>query len=100
MTVIFLLLCLFGTSFCLTGILICAITFFRKVSNGEHQRKVVVSPRGFLFLFLGIVSFSFTDIYDQKWGAAIVHFSTSILYLCIYIILNKSYKLKLEDENR
>lgn len=94
------LILLIGTSFCIVGLIICILTAFSKISNYLGNYTYLTSPKGHLFIFFGFLTFSLSDIYNQKWLTFFIQIMISILYLGIYIIQRNIYLQKIKDEIR
>jgi hypothetical protein len=51
-------------------------------------------------IFIGSLTFSLSDVYNEKWLSLFIQIMVSGLYFCIYRIQNGTYLLKLEEEKR
>lgn len=89
-----------GTSLSLTGLILWFIVLKFRLYNFRGEEFFLIPPKVYLILFLGSISFLLSDYYQSKWSSFIIQFLVSCLYFCIYIIHRKTYKAKLEDENR
>lgn len=100
MALILTLLSILTLSLSLTGFLIYFLAIFYKPSNFLGKKAILVPPNAFLFIFLGSLTSSLSDIYKLNWVALGIQVLVSILYLYIYNTHRESYRIKLEHENR
>lgn len=93
-------LSILALSFSLTGILIYFLTSVSKISNYTGFKGTLTHPNGFLFIFLGSVTYLLSDIYSLNWNILCFQTVVSIIYLYIYKVHKNIYDEKLKYENR
>lgn len=87
-------------SFSITGWIIFCISFLKKISNYTGNKIFLIYPKVYLMFFFGCLTFSLSHIYEKKWIPFAIQFLASGLNLCIYILQSKSFKKRLEEEQK
>ena len=100
MTSMLTLLSILTLSLSLTGFLLYFLSIFYKPSNFLGKKTILVPPNAFLFIFLGSLTSSVSDICKLNWIGLCIQVLVSVLYLYIYNTHKDSYRTRLEHENR
>jgi len=100
MTLMLTLLSILTLSLNLTGFLLYFLSIFYKPSNFLGKKANLVPINAFLFIFLGSLTSSLSDICKSNWIGLGIQVVVSALYLYIYNTHKDSYRIKLEYENR
>ena len=100
MTSILTLLSILTLSLNLTGFLMYFLSIIYKPSNFLGKKTILVPPNAFLFILLGSLMSSLSDICKLNWVGLGIQILASALYFYIYNTHKDSYRIKLEHENR